>query len=98
MKQDVIAKNILSLLDDKKRRKTILTLAVLLMLTFAAHCMANRWESPLALLPRTFTGILIGYLFLYLQSILRYPLIRKYFNIEALQKDAQQSGVGSPDP
>ena len=90
MKQETIAKKILAMLDDGKRRKAVIVLTVLLLVTLAGHCVANNWESPLALIPRTFTAVLLGYLLLYTQSIWRYPRIKKYFDMEALKRDAQQ--------
>ena len=96
MKQETIAKKILAMLDDRKRKKTVILLAVLLVLTFAGNCLANNWDSPLALIPRTFTAILLGYFLLYMQSLWRYPLIRKYFDMEALERDAQQNPPPQP--
>lgn len=91
MKQDKIAAQILKLLDERKRKMTILKLAILLLGSFAALVWANRWDSPLAVIPRTMFGVLLGYLLLYLQSVRLYPRIERYFNIEELKRDAQQS-------
>ena len=82
------------MLDDKKRKTTILKVTLLLVATFMVYIWANQWQSPLALIPRTFFGILLGYLLLYLQSIRLYPQIRHYFDTDALRQDAE----GGPPP
>lgn len=91
MKQSKIATQILNMLDEHKRKATLFKATLLFVFTFAAFMWANRWESPLAVIPRTFLGVMLGYILLYLQSIRLYPHIAHYFNIEALKRDAQQS-------
>jgi hypothetical protein len=94
MKQSKIAKQILNMLDDKKRKTTLLKVMLIFVTSFIVYVWANQWESPLAMIPRTFFGILIGYLLLYLQNIRLYPLFRHYFDIDALKRDAE----GGPPP
>ncbi len=91
MKQSKIAAQILNMLDEHKRKATLLKVILLLVFSFVVFMWANRWDSPLAVIPRTFFGVLLGYLLLYLQSIRLYPHIAHYFNIEVLKRDAQQS-------
>ncbi len=94
MNQRKIANEILNLLDDKKRKTTLVKIMLLTATSFIVYMWANQWESPLAMIPRTFFGILIGYLLLYLQSIRLYPRIKHYFDIDALRRDAD----GTPPP
>ncbi len=82
------------MIDDKKRKTTLLKVVLLFVTSFIMYMWANQWKSPLAIIPRTFFGILIGYLLLYLQSISLYPRIRHYFDIDALRRDAD----GGPPP
>ena len=89
MKQNKIATQILKMLDERKRKATILKITLLIFGSFAALLLANRWDSPLGVIPRTMFGMLLGYLLLYLQSALLYPRIEKYFNMEALKRDSQ---------
>lgn len=82
------------MLDDKKRKTTLLKVMLLFVTSFIVYMWANQWKSPLAIIPRTFCGVLIGYLLLYLQSIRLYPRIRHYFDIDTLRRDAE----GGPPP
>ena len=81
------------MLDDKKRKATLLKVTLLFVAAFVVYMMASQWDSPLAFIPRTFFGILMGYLLLYFQSIRLYPQIRHYFDTDALRQDAEG---GSP--
>jgi len=94
MNQRKIANQILNLLDDKKRRTTLVKIMLLSAASLILYLWANQWESPLAIIPRTFFGVLIGYLLLYLQSIRLYPQIKHYFDIDVLKRDAD----GFPPP
>jgi hypothetical protein len=91
MNQSKIATQILNMLDEHKRKATLLKVTLLLVLSFVVFLWANRWDSPLAVIPRTFFAVLLGYLLLYRQSIRLYSHIAHYFDIEALKRDAQQS-------
>ncbi len=82
---------ILNMLDEHKRKSTLIKVTILFVFSFVVFMWANRRDSPLAVIPRTFFGVTLGYLLLYLQSIRLYPHIAHYFNIEALKRDAQQS-------
>ncbi len=94
MKQSKIANQILNMIDDKKRKTTLLKLMLLFVTSFIVYMFANQWESPLAIIPRTFFGVLIGYYLMYFQSIRLYPQINHYFDMDALRRDAE----GGPPP
>ena len=89
MNQSKIANQILNMLDDKKRKTVLLKVMLLLVASFIVYIWANQWKSPLAVIPRTFFGVLVGYLLLYSQSIRFYPRIRHYFDTAALRRDAE---------
>jgi hypothetical protein len=89
MNQSKIANQILNLIDDKKRKIALIKIMLLSAISLIVYMWANQWESPLAVIPRTFFGVLIGYLLLYLQSIRLYPRIKHYFDIEVLRRDAE---------
>lgn len=91
MKQNKIATQILDLLDTKKRKALLIKVVLLFIISFVFYLLANRWDSPLAVIPRTFFGVLMGYMLLYFNSIRLYPHIAHYFNIEALKQDANQT-------
>jgi len=78
------------MLDEQKRKSTLFKARLLLLISFVVLMWSNGLDSPLAVIPRTFFGVLLGYLLLYVQSIGIYPRIAHYFNIEALRQDAQQ--------
>ncbi len=94
MKQSKIANQILNMIDDKKRKTTLLKVMLLFVTSFIVYMWANQWESPIAIIPRTFFGVLIGYFLVNLQSIRLYPRIRHYFDIDVLRRDAE----GGPPP
>jgi len=72
MKQSKIAAQILDMLDERNRKATLLKVTILSVFSFVVLIWANGWESPLAVIPRIFFGVMLGYLLLYLQSIRLY--------------------------
>jgi hypothetical protein len=88
MNQSKIASRILNMLDEQKRRSALFRARLLLLASFVVFMWASGSDSPLAVIPRTFFGVLLGYLLLYAQSIRIYPSIAVYFNVEALERDA----------
>jgi len=95
MKQNKLASQILRLLDERTRKKIVIKTALLMFVVFFAHLWSNRWDSPLALIPRTMTGVIFGALCVYLNSIFIYPRISKYFDTELLKIDAEDDSTSA---
>ena len=85
------ATKILRMMDPSARKLRIGICLLLIAVAFLAHCLANNWESPLALLPRTFTGIIIGILVYQAMSLKKFPVIMEYLDKERLIKDAEST-------
>ncbi|MEM9347511.1 MAG: hypothetical protein AAGB26_12925 [Planctomycetota bacterium] len=89
MKDSKTAKQILAMLDDKKRKIFLIKLWLVFAFTFLALAASSQWDSPLSVMPRAACCFVMGCLYFYIVAIRTYPKIEKYFDIEALKKDAQ---------
>src|SRR5688572_27712456 len=90
-----IAISLLRQRDERRRRRSILTYAVSLVLLFFANSYFSNLSSPLKLIPQTFSAIAMGYIILVIISLRQFKYVAEFIDWRKVTEIAESSAEPS---